>query len=96
MATIRASRNFFGRAPLGARAFSSTPTARTFAKISVLGRLGADAELVTTSSGRELLRYSVATQSGTVDNRTTSWWKVTAFPTTEGGRDSILNGFKKG
>ncbi|KAL8683700.1 MAG: hypothetical protein Q9186_000334 [Xanthomendoza sp. 1 TL-2023] len=76
------------------RTFTSTPT-RPLAKISVLGRLAADPELVPTSSGQDLIRYAIGTQSGPKDNRQTSWWKVAAFAN-EGPQKDILLRLGKG
>lgn len=91
--TLRASAPLF-RAP--SRAFSASPAAANLAKLTVVGRLGADAEVFTSPSGKEMVRYVVATNHGSPDNRQTSWWRVTAFPTSEEGREGMVGRFKKG
>ncbi|TLS22925.1 uncharacterized protein PpBr36_06042 [Pyricularia pennisetigena] len=73
-------------AALGARAFSST-TARPLAKITILGNLADTPEVHATSTGREIVKYSVASNSGPKDNRTTSWFNVTSFKTEGASRD---------
>ncbi len=45
-----------------ARAFSTT-SARPLAKITIIGNLTDSPELIPTSTGRELVRYSVASNS---------------------------------
>jgi single-stranded DNA-binding protein len=79
--------------PTLSRAFAATQ--RTpLARMSLIGRLGADPELVNTSTGRELVRYVVASDSGPADNRTTNWFRVAAFP--EGKVKDYLLGLSKG
>ncbi|MCJ1446481.1 MAG: ssDNA-binding protein, mitochondrial [Stictis urceolatum] len=76
-----------------ARAFSSSSIARV-AKITVVGRLAATPELFTASSGQEMVRYAIGTNSGPPEKRETSWWRVASF--SEGnGRDRLL-GLPKG
>lgn len=75
------------------RAFSSTP-ARPLAKITIIGNLTDSPELVATSTGRELVRYSVASNSGPRDesgNQRVSFFRVTAFPPDGPRRDFIQN-----
>ncbi|KAJ4312355.1 ssDNA-binding protein, mitochondrial [Fusarium piperis] len=72
-----------------ARAFSTT-SPRPLAKITIIGNLADTPELHSTSSGREIIRYAVASNSGPRDNRKTSWFKVTSF--SEGpSRDYLMN-----
>ena len=76
-------------APFAARTFSSTPTQR-LARFNLIGRLGNSPEVVTTSTGREIVRYSVGTSSGSAENKTTSWWNVAFFGDKE-RKDYVLN-----
>lgn len=72
-----------------ARAFSTT-SPRPLARITIIGNLADTPELHSTSTGREIIRYAVASNSGPRDNRKTSWFKVTSFaegPT----RDYLMN-----
>ncbi|KAH7272744.1 ssDNA-binding protein, mitochondrial [Fusarium solani] len=72
-----------------ARAFSTT-SPRPLAKITIIGNLADTPELHSTSTGREIVRYAVASNSGPRDNRKTSWFKITSFA--EGpGRDYLMN-----
>ncbi|KAL2693861.1 hypothetical protein Neosp_000427 [[Neocosmospora] mangrovei] len=72
-----------------ARAFSTTAP-RPLAKITIIGNLADTPELHSTSTGREVVRYAVASNSGPRDNRKTSWFKVTSF--SEGpSRDYLMN-----
>ncbi|KAL8805490.1 MAG: hypothetical protein Q9182_001945 [Xanthomendoza sp. 2 TL-2023] len=76
------------------RTFTST-RARPFSKITLVGRLAADPEMQPTSTGQDIIKYAVGTNSGPKDNRQTTWWKVVAF-TPEGQlRDKIM-GLGKG
>ncbi|OJD22542.1 hypothetical protein ACJ73_06106 [Blastomyces percursus] len=80
------------RAPatsLPTRNFSTTGS-NALARINIIGNLGNTPELRATSSGRELVTYSVATSYGPKEDRQTSWWRVTSFA--EGpSRDHLLN-----
>ncbi|KAK2800680.1 hypothetical protein FQN50_008064 [Emmonsiellopsis sp. PD_5] len=76
------------------RSFSTTP-ARAFARITIAGNLGAQPELRATSSGRDLVSYTLATSHGPKDDRQTSWWRVTSFAPEGPGRDLLL-GLPKG
>ncbi|KKZ68276.1 single-strand binding protein family [[Emmonsia] crescens] len=81
------------RAPapaLPTRNFSTTrPNA--LARINIVGNLGGPPELRATSSGRELVNYSVATSYGPKDDRQTSWWRITSFAPEGPSRDHLLN-----
>lgn len=84
------------RSPITAtvRSFSSTPRP-AMAKLSIIGHLADTPELTPTSTGREIIRYAVATNSGPKDNRHTSWWNVTCFEQ-EGPRRDFLTALPKG
>lgn len=71
------------------RAFTTTPS-RSTAKVTLIGRLAAEPELIPTASGTDMVRYAVGTQSGPSSNRQTSWWKVGAFPPEGPQRDALL------
>lgn len=81
-------------APSLARAFSASAR-RDIAKITLVGNLAASPEVRPTSTGREILEYSVASNSGPKDNRQTSWFKVAAF-IEEGPRRDFLTSLPKG
>jgi len=72
------------------RLFSTTPASR-LAKITVVGRLAATPEVITTSSGQEIIRYAVGTNHGRGEKQSTSWWKVANFPRDEQQKDRMLN-----
>ncbi|KAK0748639.1 hypothetical protein B0T21DRAFT_356965 [Apiosordaria backusii] len=78
------------RPQVSARSFSST-AARPYARITIVGNLADTPELRAGSSGKEYLRYAVASNSGTSDNRKTSWFNVTAFPSSTSARDFYLS-----
>lgn len=80
-------------APAARRAFSTT-SPRELAKITIIGNLADTPEPSTTSNGREILRYSIASNSGPRDNRKTSWFRVTSFA--EGNQRDFLLGLPKG
>ncbi|ELR09518.1 ssDNA-binding protein, mitochondrial [Pseudogymnoascus destructans] len=77
----------FATTPL--RAFSTTP-ARPLAKLQLIGHLAGAPELTATSTGSEIVKYSLATSSGPRDNRQTSWWNVAAFIEAGARRDFLL------
>ncbi|KAG9258021.1 uncharacterized protein F5Z01DRAFT_314403 [Emericellopsis atlantica] len=80
---------FRRNAALGARRAFSTTAPRPVAKISIIGNLADTPELQETSSGREIIRYAVASNSGSKNNRQTSWFRVASFA--EGpSRDYLL------
>lgn len=74
------------------RTFSTaSPLQSSVAKIQLIGRLAAEAELAATSDGTDMIRYSLATNSGTKENRKTSWWKIASFAGEGKGRDLLLS-----
>ena len=81
-------------AAAAARAFS-TSQARPLARITIVGNLADAPELVPSSTGREFIRYAVASNHGPRDNRQTSWFRVTSFEP-EGPRRDFLQNVPKG
>ncbi|KAK7735900.1 ssDNA-binding protein, mitochondrial [Cytospora paraplurivora] len=81
-------------APRVARAFSTTP-ARPVAKITIVGNLAQTPELQPTSTGREILKYAVASNYGRGDNTKTSFFRVTSFDS-EGPRRDYFQSLPKG
>ncbi|KAL2140562.1 hypothetical protein VTI28DRAFT_3617 [Corynascus sepedonium] len=77
-----------------ARPFSST-TARPLARITIVGNLADSPELRASSTGREYLRYAVASNSGSGENRKTSWFNVSCFAD-EGSRRDFFQSLPKG
>ncbi|KAH8702396.1 putative ssDNA binding protein [Talaromyces proteolyticus] len=73
-----------------ARHFSSTP-ANPLARLTLTGRLGAEPELSTTTTGQEIIRYSVGSTTGPSNNRTTSWFRVASFIPEGPSREHLLN-----
>jgi hypothetical protein len=77
-----------------ARPFSST-AARPVARITIVGNLADTPELRASSTGREYLRYAVASNSGHGENRKTSWFNVSCF-VDEGPRRDFYQSLPKG
>ena len=73
-----------------ARAFSST-TPRPLARITIIGNLTAPPELRPSQSGLDYLRYAVASNSGSGENRHASFFNVTSFVQEGGQRDFLLS-----
>jgi tRNA uridine 5-carboxymethylaminomethyl modification enzyme len=73
-----------------ARSFSSTAS-RPVARITIVGNLADSPELRASSTGREYLRYAVASNSGPADNRKTSWFNVSCFVEEGARRDFFLS-----
>lgn len=81
--------------PLATRAFSTTRSAQ-LARITIVGRLGTDPEVVELqNNSNPLVKYVVGSDSGPRDNRTTSWFRVAAFPPEGPVRDAVM-GLTKG
>lgn len=59
--------------------------------MTLIGNLGDTPQLEATSTGREIVKYSIASNSGPKDNRQTSWWNVTAFIDAGARRDFLLS-----
>jgi hypothetical protein len=79
----------------GSRAFSASARAANLARMSLVGRLGGDPELITTSAGREVVRYTVAANYGPADDRKVSWFRVASYMP-EGPARAFLLGLSKG
>ncbi|KAK4114104.1 nucleic acid-binding protein, partial [Canariomyces notabilis] len=69
-----------------ARTFSSTAS-RPIARITIIGNLADSPELRASSTGREYLRYAVASNHGSGENRKTSWFNVSCFVPEGNARD---------
>jgi hypothetical protein len=63
--------------------------------MTIVGRLADTPELQATSTGQEILRYAVGTNSGPRDNQKTSWFRVTSF-LPEGPQRDFIAGLDKG
>ncbi|KAE8349823.1 hypothetical protein BDV28DRAFT_140380 [Aspergillus coremiiformis] len=81
------------RGALSARSFSSS-SSRSLARMIVTGRLAATPELQATSSGQDIIRYTVATSTGTRDNQKTSWFRIASFD--QGPQRDFLLNLQKG
>ncbi|RYP73159.1 hypothetical protein DL771_003795 [Monosporascus sp. 5C6A] len=77
-----------------ARAFSASAP-RDIAKIILVGNLAATPEVKPTSTGREYVEYSVASNEGYGEKRSTSWFKVASF-VEAGPRRDFLTSLAKG
>ncbi|KAL4948426.1 nucleic acid-binding protein [Aspergillus filifer] len=82
----------FARAATPVRTFT-TSSARSVARLNIVGRLGATPELRTSNSGNEYIRYNVASRDSNRD-KTTSWFTVQAFVAP--GQQEFLLGLQKG
>lgn len=81
-------------APLS-RTFTSSAPRSSFAKMTIVGRLAGTPELQATSTGKEVLKYTVATSSGPRDNLKTNWFRVAAF-LPEGPQRDFISALDKG
>ncbi|OQE23691.1 hypothetical protein PENSTE_c008G02801 [Penicillium steckii] len=94
-ASIRPSLRLASTAPtMASRPFSSS-AARSVARMIITGRLGSEPELQATSTGQEIIRYSIGTSTGSRDKQQTSWFRVASFLPEGPQRDYIL-GLPKG
>lgn len=76
------------------RTFSASAP-RDIAKLTLVGNLAATPEVKTTSKGKEVIEYAVASNEGQGDKRTTSWFRVSVF-VEEGARRTFLTSLPKG
>ncbi|TVY23557.1 Single-stranded DNA-binding protein RIM1, mitochondrial [Lachnellula hyalina] len=81
--------------PSSARAFSTSAPRSSFAKMTIIGRLADTPELQATSTGQEVLRYAVGTNSGPRDNQKTNWFRITSF-LPEGPQRDFISSLDKG
>lgn len=79
---------------LSSRAFS-TSRASQLARITLVGRLGADPELAETAKG-EVIKYVVGTSHGPRDNRQTSWFRIASFAAEGSPQRDLVMGLSKG
>lgn len=77
--------------PTPFRSFSAS-AAREFARLTIVGRLGAKPELASTRAGTEYVKFNVASSTGSAENRKTSWFKISSF---RQNKDYLL-GLEKG
>lgn len=75
------------------RLFSTSPRS-ALAKMQIIGRLAAEPELTNTSTGQEIIKYTLATSYGPRDNQKTSWFRIASFE--DGARRDLLLGLPKG
>ncbi|QUC18602.1 uncharacterized protein UV8b_02843 [Ustilaginoidea virens] len=75
------------------RSFSSS-SRLSVARLSLIGNLADTPEVQTTGTGREILKYAVASNYGPKENRQTSWFRVTSFA--DGPRKDFLLSLAKG
>ncbi|KAM0804735.1 hypothetical protein BDR22DRAFT_885406 [Usnea florida] len=74
--------------------FSTTPASH-LARMTIVGRLADNPEIVPTSTGRDVVKYVLGTSSGKGENKQTSWWHVSSF-IPEGGMRDLLVSLGKG
>ena len=80
---------------ISSRAFSTTRPSQ-LARLTLVGRLGADPELAETNNGKKIIKYVVGTSYGPKDNRQTSWFRVASFPPEGSAAGDYLMGLNKG
>ncbi|KAJ9612151.1 ssDNA-binding protein, mitochondrial [Cladophialophora chaetospira] len=78
---------------ISARTFATTRPSQ-LARLTLVGRLGADPELTDTGKG-QIIKYVVGTSYGPKENRQTSWFRVASFAPEGAQRDYVM-GLSKG
>jgi len=63
--------------------------------MTIIGRLADTPEVQATSTGQEILKYVVGTNSGPKDNQKTSWFRVVSF-LPEGPQRDFISNLEKG
>ncbi|EXJ72197.1 uncharacterized protein A1O5_04701 [Cladophialophora psammophila CBS 110553] len=76
------------------RAFSTTRPSQ-LARMTLVGRLGADPELTDTGKG-QVIKYVVGTSYGPKENRQTSWFRVASFAPESSPQRDLVMGLTKG
>jgi hypothetical protein len=89
--TTTAARRLGALAPSSARSFSASARASTFARMQLLGHLGGNPEIITTSGGREVVRYTIASNYGPAEDRKVSWFRVASYLPDGPQRNYLLN-----
>lgn len=77
------------------RTFTTT-SPKHLARMTIVGRIGAEPEISETSSGSKVIRFVVGSNSGTRDNQITSWFRVANFVNPESKREDYFMGIGKG
>ncbi|KAL9090186.1 MAG: hypothetical protein Q9165_005466 [Trypethelium subeluteriae] len=85
----------FSALPLSTTRSFSASARPNLARMTIIGRLGAEPERVNTSTGKDVIKYIVGSNHGPRENQKTSWFKVTNFDENE-GRTNHLLGLPKG
>ncbi|KAI1826152.1 nucleic acid-binding protein [Xylaria intraflava] len=80
---------------LGSSRTFSASARRDIAKITLVGSLAATPEVRPTSTGKDIIEYSVGSSDGKADNRHTSWFRVATF-VEDGPRREYLTSLPKG
>jgi Single-strand binding protein family len=78
-----------------ARAFSTSSPAQV-ARMTLVGRLGTDPELIQTNKGGDVIKYVVGTGYGPRENRQTSWFRVASFAQEGSPLRDLTMGLSKG
>ncbi|TFB06099.1 hypothetical protein CCMA1212_002033 [Trichoderma ghanense] len=95
MSSFLLRRSAAASAGAAARRAFSTSSPRSVARITIIGNLADTPEAQTSSSSdKEYVRYSVASNSGSKENRQTSWFRVTSF--VDGPRKDFMLSLPKG
>ncbi|KAH0846482.1 hypothetical protein AYO21_11234 [Fonsecaea monophora] len=79
---------------LSQRTFSTTRPSQ-LARMTLVGRLGADPELADTGKG-QVIKYVVGTSYGPKENRQTSWFRVASFAPEGSPQRDLVMGLTKG
>ncbi|OAP61081.1 hypothetical protein AYL99_03282 [Fonsecaea erecta] len=80
--------------PMSQRTFSTTRPSQ-LARMTLVGRLGADPELAETGKG-QVIKYVVGSSYGPKDNRQTSWFRVASFAPEGSPQRDLVMGLSKG
>ena len=72
------------------RTFSHTTPAQ-LARMTMVGRLGADPELKQSKGGSDYIQYVVGSGYGPKDARQTSWFRVASFAPEGAARDFTMS-----
>lgn len=76
---FNATRQFAPRFSSTLRSFSTTASRSDNAYVQIIGRIGVEPQVGTTTKGSEYVKYVVASSYGTKNNRKTSWYHVKSF-----------------
>ncbi|KAL9618298.1 MAG: hypothetical protein Q9160_006948 [Pyrenula sp. 1 TL-2023] len=77
--------------PTSSSRLTSLISRRSYARMTIIGNLGATPEVTTLSNGKEVVRYVVASNFGSRENPKTSWFRIALYEPKDATREYLTN-----